>query len=84
MALLLLLSLSLVLIHQHPDGAGKDCGLCDVQRTPGLHSTSEHLLATPALYEWRSAAEEPSLESSSFVPTHRGRAPPRSFSSIFV
>lgn len=81
-ALLLVLSLSLVLLHSHPDGPGQqDCGLCYAQHMPGMQAATTNLLVSPALYERRGAAEEPSLESDEFFQAHRGRAPPRSLSA---
>ena len=82
LAILLVLSLSLVLIHAHQDGPGQDCGLCYAQHMPGIQSAATNLLAAPALYEWRTASEAPSLESHAFFPAHPGRAPPQSFSLI--
>ena len=84
LAILLVLSLSLVLIHWHQETPGQDCGLCAAQQMPGIQSTTTNLLALPAIYGWRAVAQEPSLESNAFVPAHPGRAPPQSLSLIFV
>jgi hypothetical protein len=74
----------MILVHQHREGIGKDCGLCYAQQLPGLHDTVENPLATPAMSGSRSATQEPSLESIAFVAAHPGRAPPISLSANFL
>jgi hypothetical protein len=82
-AILLLLSLSVVTVHWHDDKQGQDCGLCYAHQMPGLQGTDTPLLAVPGISERRSAVSEQVLVSTAFVPSHPGRAPPRSLSSIF-
>jgi hypothetical protein len=80
-AVLLLLSLSLVMMHMHQEGTGQDCGLCATHQMPGLEGTAQIAPATPQRLEWRQPTETASSESSAFLPSHPGRAPP-SFSTI--
>jgi len=82
-AILVLLSLSLVTVHWHDDKQGQDCGLCYAHQMPGLQGTDTPLIAVPEISEWRSAVSEQVLVSNAFVPSHPGRAPPRSLSLIF-
>jgi hypothetical protein len=82
-AILLLVSLTIVSVHWHDDKPGQDCGLCYAHQMPGLQGTGASLLVIPGIYEWRSAVSEQVLVSNAFVPSHPGRAPPRSLSSIF-
>jgi len=81
-ALVLLLSLSVIMIHWHQEGAGQDCGLCYTHQMPGLRTESHAPVIAPRVLEWRFLSAEPASESQAFVPAHPGRAPPRSFSSI--
>ncbi len=80
-AVVLLISLSLVMIHWHQEGAGQDCGLCAAQHMPGLQSATQSITALPQVLEWRHSTEAPSPEFTAFLPAHPGRAPP-SFSSL--
>jgi hypothetical protein len=83
-AILVLLSLSFVLVHWHPEKSNQDCGLCYAHQMPGLQGSGHFLVAAPNLYEWRLISSAPILESRAFVPAHPGRAPPQSLSSIYV
>jgi len=83
-AILIVLGLSLVLVHWHPEKAGQECGLCTAHQMPGLQSTTVLLLATPGISEWRPRAIEQLIVFSVSIPSHAERAPPRSLSSIFV
>ena len=82
-ALLLLLSLTVVTVHWHDDKQGRDCGLCYAHQMPGLQGTDVPLLTFPGVSERRSPVSEQVLVSHAFVPSHPGRAPPRSLSLIF-
>jgi hypothetical protein len=82
-AILLLLNLFVVTVHWHDDRQGQDCGLCYAHQMPGLQGTGAPLLAVPGISERRSAVSEQVLVSNAFVPSHPGRAPPRSLSLIF-
>jgi hypothetical protein len=79
-AVLLILSLSLVMIHWHQEGAGQDCGLCATHQMAGLEGTAQVAPAAPQRIEWRYHTESASSESSAFIPAHPGRAPPASSS----
>jgi hypothetical protein len=79
-AILLLLSLSVVFVHWHQDKTGRDCGLCYAHQMPGLQNAAEPLPAVPRVTEWRLVVPEAVLESSAFVLSHSGRAPPLSLS----
>jgi hypothetical protein len=81
LAILVVLSLSLVLIHWHQDSPGQDCGLCATQHMPTLQSTPQGVATEPVVFEWWHSTESPASESSAFLPAHPGRAPP-SISSI--
>jgi len=82
-AILLLISLTVVMVHWHDDKQGQDCGLCYAHQMTGLQSTDAPLLYVPEVAEGRAAVSEQVLVSNAFVPSHPGRAPPRSLSSIF-
>jgi hypothetical protein len=81
-AVLVLLSLSFVLVHWHPDKSSQDCGLCYAHQMPGLQIAGHSLVTGPNLYVWRLTSCAPVFDSHAFVPAHPGRAPPRSLSSI--
>jgi len=83
LAILMVLSLTLVLVHWHQEKPGQDCGLCYAHQMSGLHAATGPLLTIPKVSEWRRANSQQILESSAFVPAHPGRAPPKSLSSIF-
>ena len=80
LAILMVLSLTLVLVHWHQERPGQDCGLCYAHQMPGLDGAAGPLLAIPEVSECPSANFESVLESSAFVPAHPGRAPPLSLS----
>jgi len=82
-AILLLLSLSFVLVHWHPDKSSQDCGLCYAHQMPGLQSAGHYLIAAPNLYVSRLTLSVPVFDSNAYVPAHPGRAPPRSLSAIY-
>ena len=75
-AIIVILSLSLVLVHWHEDKAGQDCGLCAAQQMPGLQGSAAVLLAAPILHEWRFITRDNAQESSKATRLHFGRAPP--------
>jgi hypothetical protein len=77
-AILLLFSLAVVLVHWHDDRPGQDCGLCYAHQMPGLQSATSPMLGVPEASESRLTDTEQILVSSAFVPSHPGRAPPRS------
>ena len=82
-AILLLFSLTIVTVHWHDDKQGQDCGLCYAHQMPGLQGTDVPLLAIPESAEPHAPVSEQILVSNAFVPSHPGRAPPRSLSLIF-
>jgi hypothetical protein len=83
-AVLLILGLSLVLVHWHPEKSGQDCGLCVAHQMPGLQSSAVPFVESPGVYEWYAVLSEQILISSAFVPSHAGRAPPSPFSALFA
>jgi hypothetical protein len=75
-ALLLVASLSLILVHWHRDSRGQDCGLCSVQQMPGLGHVSSEFSFVPAPEEWAEALDSGDPVPSGFVSVLPGRAPP--------
>jgi hypothetical protein len=82
-AILVLLSLSFVLVHWHPEKSSQNCGLCYAHQMPGLQSAGHSLISAPNLDGWRIPLTAPVFDSNAFVPGHPGRAPPRSLSTIY-
>jgi len=83
-AVLLLTATTLTLVHWHSDGVGRGCELCHVRQLPSLYTPSESPVVALAFPEQASVVSEIVFETRECVAVHPGRAPPRSFSSIFV
>jgi hypothetical protein len=81
LALLLVASLTVVLVHWHRDSRGQDCGLCSVQHMPTLQSPAGNLLSVPTTREWMDVVDESNPPFSGVVLLQHGRAPPR-FASL--
>jgi len=79
LALLLVASLTIVLVHWHRDSRGPDCGLCTAQHMPTLQSPAGNLLIVPVAPEWLDVADEAAPTYSGVVLLQLGRAPPQVF-----
>ena len=77
LALLLVASLTIIVIHWHRDSRGQDCGLCTVQQMPTLQSPSGNVLVAPITREWAGVDIQPDSLHSEVVLLQSGRAPPR-------
>ena len=75
-ALVLVASLSLILVHSHRDARGQDCGLCSVQQMPGLEHVSSAFSFVPAPEEWTEPLDLGDPVPLGLVPVLPGRAPP--------
>ena len=75
-AILVVLSLAIVLVHWHEDKAGQDCGLCAAHQMPGLQSATGILFGSPTMHEWRYLMLEQTQDAVSISLSHAGRAPP--------
>jgi len=82
LALLLVASLTIIVIHWHRDSRGQDCGVCTVQHMPALQSPTGNIVAVPATREWAGSQYEPVPTRTGVVLRESGRAPPRTFVSL--
>jgi hypothetical protein len=82
LALLLVASLTIIVIHWHRDSRGQDCGLCAVQHMPTLQSPDGNILVPPTIQEWADLLTEVALIYSGIVLLESGRAPPQVFASF--
>ena len=77
LALLLVASLTIIVIHWHRDSRGQDCGLCTVQQMPTLQSPSGNVVEAPITREWAGPVVQPVSLHSEVVLLKSGRAPPQ-------
>jgi hypothetical protein len=82
LALLVVASLMIVVVHWHRDSRGLDCGLCAVQHMPTLQSPTGNLLIVPTTLGWMDVTDKVASIYSGAVLLYRGRAPPSVFFSI--
>jgi hypothetical protein len=82
LALLLVASLTIIVIHWHRDSRGQDCGLCAAQHLPTLQSPAGKVLVAPTTQEWVDFLLEVTLIHSGIVLFESGRAPPQVFISL--
>jgi hypothetical protein len=82
LALLLVASLTVIVIHWHRDSRGQECGLCTVQQMPTVQSPTGNVLIVPTTEEWARVFTRPASVHSGVVLLESGRAPPQVFLSL--
>jgi hypothetical protein len=82
LALLLVVSLTVIVIHWHRDSRGQECGLCTVQQMPTLQSPTGNVLIGPTTQEWAGVFSKPAFVYSQVVLLESGRAPPQVYISL--
>ena len=76
LALLLVASLTIIVIHWHRDSRGQDCGLCTVQQMPTLQSPAGNVVVAPITQEWAGIAYKSAPILTRVTLLQSGRAPP--------
>lgn len=82
LAVLLVVSLTVIVVHWHQDARGQDCGLCNAQQMPSLLGSVGNLLIVPVSQEWITPVREVIPVYSEVVRLQRGRAPPQALLSL--
>jgi len=82
LAVFLVLSVCLVLVHWHTERASQDCGICAAHHMPGLQSSAAPTLSAPGFYAGSARTLDSISVAQTFVSSHSGRAPPAFLSSL--
>ena len=78
LAVFLVMSVCLVLVHWHIERANQDCGICAAHHMPGLQSSAAPIISAPDSYAGNARTVDLASVVQTFVPSHPGRAPPAS------